>query len=188
MFLSVVPRPAVPEYVLHQVLWGYFPNIDRGEQRPFVFRVEPGRIIVLSRTAPSCTSLRIADRIHAGQVLQFEVLASAANCVAGRRRVEITDNCARRAWLARRMDGAVITFSQVYDRLQLQFVKSGGKKITVPRFKAVGTVHVQDRAAFIAAMLHGIGGRGCWGCGLLLLPEIMPEVCRGAVDRYRAIA
>jgi len=188
MFLAAVPRPPVPEYVLHQMLWGYFPGIDRGEPRPFVYRAEPDRVLLLSRRRPSCPTVNIGERIRAGRVLQFEVLASAANSNKQRRRVPIVGNQERREWLARRIDGAELTFAQVYDRPDLAFKRDGGERIVVSRFQAVGTLRVLDRAAFIDSMLRGIGGRGCWGCGLLLIPELMPEVCRGTVDRHRATA
>lgn len=185
MFLATVPRPSVPENTLHQVLWGYFPHVPRGEPRPFVYRVDEHRVVILSRLRPSCPAAQIGDRIHAGRVLQFEVLASAAN---GHPRTPVMGNQKRRDWLARRMDGADITFAQIFDRPDRVFTRPGGEKITIHTFRATGTLLLRDRAAFVGAMLRGIGGRGCWGCGLLLLPEIMPEVCDGSARRHRKTA
>lgn len=190
MFIASVARPQVPINALHQILWGYFPGVERGDDRPFVYRVERDRILLLSRREPACPALPMLPRIVAGRSLQFEVLASAANSSKQqqRRRVPITGNAERRAWLARRMDGAVIQFVQVFDRPDLKFKRPGGESIVVSRFSAVGVLRIIDRAIFVSAMLRGIGGRGCWGCGLLVLPELIPEFYRGNTDRHRTFA
>lgn len=100
----------------------------------------------------------------------------------------IEGNVRRRDWLERRIEGARITFCQLYEREDLRFRRPGGASVWVARCEALGTLRVDDRAAFVATMLRGIGGRGCWGMGLLLLPEIMAEVCGASTDRYRASA
>lgn len=186
MFLSAVPRPSVPEYVLHQMLWGYFPGIEAGCHRPFVFRVEHDHILMLSRVRPSVPASHIGDRLTAGRSYQFRVLVSPMNTyqVAGKsygRRV-IEGNEKRRAWLSRRIAGAEIRFSQIYDRPELRFARPGGERVWVVRCEAVGVLHVTDRGAFADNLLRGIGGRGCWGCGLMVLPEIMGEVLRESAD------
>jgi len=192
MFLSVVPRPKVPEYALHQLLWGYFPGLPPGSRRPFVYRVEERRIIVLSRIRPTVPALHITPRITAGRSYQFASLISPMNGYKikdqryGRRVIE--GNEKRRAWLARRLLGAEVAFCQIYDRPDLNFARPGGERVWVVRCEVVGVLQVVDRAQFIEAMLRGIGGRGCWGHGLLLLPEIMPEVIDGAAARHCSTA
>lgn len=192
MFLWALPRPPVPAYAVHQVLWGYFPDAVDGEARPFVYRVERERIIVLSRRRPAVPALSIGERIRAGRSYQFTGLVSPMNGykISGRgygRRV-IEGNERRREWLRGRIAGAELTFAQMYDRPDLNFTRPGGERVWVVRCEAVGVLRVTDRAAFVETLLRGVGGRGCWGHGLLLLPEIMSEVCRDSADHHCATA
>lgn len=174
MWLAMVARPSVPANSLHQVLWGYFPGVPDGSPRPFVYRVERDRILLLSRIPPACAAQRVDERIEAGRVYQFRALVSPANGSGkdGRRR-PIEGNEKRREWLGRRLHGARLTFAQLFERRELRFKRPGGDLVTVHRCEAVGTLQVIDREVFIETMVSGIGGRGCWGCGLLVLPEIM---------------
>lgn len=191
MWLARVPRPDVPAYVYHQMLWGYFPDVGDGEPRPFLYRLDGDTITLLSRRKPSCPAVEVGHRISAGRVYQFAAMVSPMNGykVGGRKgRKVIEGNQRRREWLARRLDGADITFAHLYHRPDLNFRRSDGRKVWVARCEARGTLAVHDRARFVASILDGIGGRGCWGMGLLLLPEIMPEVCDGAAARHRSSA
>lgn len=188
MWVTSVPRPAVPAYAVHQVLWGYFPSVKDGEPRPFLYRIEKERIVLLSRLPPSCPATEISPRVRAGRVYQFQATVSPANNNNRRGRKVIEGNQRRREWLGRRLDGAVLTFAHLYERGDLRFRRPDGNKVWVPRFEAKGTLRVDDRARFLDSVLRGIGGRGCWGMGLLLLPEIMPEVCDGAANRNSAFA
>lgn len=190
MFVAVVPRPAVPLYAVHQYLWGYYPGVGEGEPRPFLWRDCGRDVLLLSRLRPACPCLEVGPRIEAGRVYQFTLLASPMNGYkvahdtrrgaprrSGGRKV-IEGNEARRAWFARRLGaGADPTFAQVYDRPTQRFRRPGGDVVMVAQCEIKGTLMVRDRGLFVDAMLRGIGGRGCWGCGLLVLPEVM----RGAL-------
>jgi CRISPR-associated protein Cas6/Cse3/CasE subtype I-E len=178
MWYTRLPRPQVPAYALHQVLWGYFPEVPDGDPRPFTYRVEGDDVLMLSRLKPACPALDISGRIGAGRVYQFDVLASPMNGykvksskTSGRKVIE--GNERRREWLARRLAGAELTFAQLFDREDLRFKRPSGAQVWVARCVARGTLQVTDRAEFVETMLRGVGGRGCWGCGMLVPPEVM---------------
>lgn len=184
MWISILNKPSVPEYALHQFCWQYFPDVKKGEPRPFVYRVLGESILMLSRIKPAInTTINIADRIKGGKVYQFDLLANPARGAtvevdgvkkrAGR--VPYTTNGELREWIYRRFEdgGADVTFVQAYQRPVRRFKKGDGNRIVISDVIFRGTVHVKDKAAFLRKMLEGIGGRGAWGCGLLILPEVM---------------
>lgn len=179
MFLSIIPKPDTPEYCYHQYLWAYFDK-QRGENRPFLFRVLNDAIVMLSRDNPSCPSVAIAGRIQAGNVLQFDLLCNPARSLwmdaekTKKCRVPYKSNAERQEWFKRRLgDAADVRFVQVFNRPQRRFKKGGGNKIIIDECIIRGAVYVKDRAAFIDVLLNGVGGRGAWGYGLMILPEVM---------------
>lgn len=166
MWLSRVPVPDCPVYSVHQFLWGYF-DVPDGDPRPFVYRVDDDGVLMLSRLRPRCKAASIS--IESGRTYQFAALVSPVN---GCTRF-IRDNEERRAWLARRLDGADLTFAQFFDRDNLHFKRAGGAFVTVARCVVRGTVYIRDRATFTDAILRGPGKAKAWGCGLVYLPEVM---------------
>lgn len=168
---------------MHQFLWGYFPGMD-GAERPFLYRTLETTVLMLSRVKPACQAVDIKDRIQAGSVYQFDVLASPRNGFSsdngGRYRNQhhhkfIRSNEHRREWFGRRLAGAEPTFAQIYDRPDMK-IRRGKNLITRPACIVRGTIKVNDRAEFIGTLLRGIGGGGVWGFGLLVLPEVMSEL------------
>ncbi|HWO99187.1 MAG TPA: type I-E CRISPR-associated protein Cas6/Cse3/CasE [Methylococcus sp.] len=174
MWLARVPMPAGPVYSIHQYLWSYF-DLDRGEPRPFLYRIESDGIVMLSRIKPSCPARCI--EIEAGRAYLFEALISPVNgghrAGAKKNWRAIEGNEARRAWLVRRVDGAELRFVHFFDREPLRFLRPGGIRVLVTRCVARGVFYVRDRAAFTEAVLRGPGKGKVWGCGLIYLPEIM---------------
>lgn len=184
MWISVLSKPKVPEYVFHQYCWQYFPDIPEGEPRPFLYRVLGDSMLMLSRLKPATsTAVNIADRIECGKVYQFDLLANPARggtiTIDGvKRRVRrraYSTNEELKAWIHRRFEdgGADITFVQSFKRPTRRIRKGDGNVVTVCDVVFRGTLMVKDLSAFKRKMLAGIGGRGAWGCGLLVLPEIM---------------
>jgi len=174
---------------MHQYLWSYFPGLQgEGAARPFTFRVFDSSILMMSRIEPACDSVNIADRIQHDRVYQFDVLASPQRSTSyrdanGKRvtknRRSIEGNEERRDWLKRRIDGAEVVFCQVFDRPVRRFRKPGGHQVVLTEAVFRGALRVIDADEFINSMLRGTGGRGAWGCGLLVLPEIMAYGLRG---------
>lgn len=188
MWISVLRRPDCPDYAIHQYLWSYFPELQReGARRQFIFRVLDNSILMLSRIKPLCDSVNIVERIKQNQIYQFDVLASpqcsssyrdeSGKRVTNKRR-SIEGNSARREWLQRRVLGAEIKFSQVFDQPVKRFKKPGGHQVVVTEALFRGTLYVLNVEEFVDSILNGIGGRGAWGCGLLVLPEIMADGLR----------
>lgn len=179
MFLSIVPKPDAPEYCYHQYLWAYFDQ-TRGENRPFIYRSLSESLIMLSREIPACPHTPIAERIHAGQVYQFDLLASPIRGTyrdenrQRKRREPYKTNQERLDWLARRLgDSADLRFAQVFDRPVRRFKKADGHQISIEECTLRGAVYVKDKSRFIDTLLTGVGGSGAWGCGLMILPEVM---------------
>lgn len=181
MWITAVNKPDAPEAAIHQFLWGYFPDIPDGSERPFLYRVLDTTILMLSRIKPACPAVDIKDRIKAGNVYQFDVLASPRNGFNNSKSSFrhqhrfIKENNQRREWFGRRLAGAEPTFAQIYDRPDMH-IKRGKNLITRPACIVRGTIKVNDRAAFMGTLLRGIGGGGVWGFGLLVLPEVMSEL------------
>lgn len=181
MFMSIVPRPDTPEYCYHQYLWTYFDKKDQPDApRPFIYRVFDNSLLMLSREHPACPHQDIGERIKSGQVYQFDLIANPARGTrrdenGGRHRREAyKTNSERIDWLKRRLgDSAELRFAQVFDRPRRRFKKGDGHQVIIDECSLRGTIYVNDRANFIETVQGGVGGRGCWGCGLLVLPEVM---------------
>jgi CRISPR-associated protein Cas6/Cse3/CasE subtype I-E len=178
MFLSIVPKPDTPEYCYHQYLWAYFDQ-NKNVNRCFVYRALSESIIMLSSEQPACEHTRIDERISAETVYQFDLIASPIRGVRREdgkrsRREPYRTNKERLDWLARRLgDSAELRFAQVFDRPRRRFKKADGHQVSVDECTMRGAVYVKDRDLFIDTLLTGVGGRGAWGCGLMILPEIM---------------
>jgi len=178
MWISEVPRPPGDDYRLHQILWCYFPiQQQRGATRPFLFRVENDRALMLSADRPA-TDCRAVAPPEPGRVYQFSVLTSPIlgtwRDADGRRHRRGSHPLhAQRAWLERRIDGACVMFCTADERPVRRFPDARGNYITIPEVEFSGAMLVTNPAAFTNTLLHGIGGRGAWGHGLLYMPELM---------------
>lgn len=180
MFIAIIPKPDAPEYCYHQYLWAYFDK-SKDEPRPFIYRVLGESILLLSREKPACAAVNISERIKAGQTYQFDVLCSPVRGTyrdenrQRKRREPYKTNAERLQWFGRRLgDSADARFAQVFDRPLRRFKKGDGNTVTIDECIIRGAVYVKDRALFVDTLLNGIGGRGAWGHGLMILPEVMP--------------
>jgi CRISPR-associated protein Cas6/Cse3/CasE subtype I-E len=182
MFFSTVPRPSVPAYALHQILWTYYPEDHRrpGDDRPFVYRVADRHLLMLSKIPPNCAHQRID--VTTGHTYQFDLICSPVRGTVTTnghrhrrvRREPYRSNDERREWLKRRLDGAAeMMFCTVTDRPDLSIRASDGRRIHWPECRMQGTLRVTDRTTFLLRLADGVGGRGAWGHGLMYLPEVM---------------
>lgn len=179
MFLSIVEKPDAPEYCYHQYLWAYF-NEEKTAERQFVYRIFNNALLLLSRHPPSCPNVFLNDKIESGRAYQFDLLCSPIRGTyrddSGKRhrRGSYQTHIERQQWLARRFeDSADIKFSQVFNRPLRVIKKADGKLIMLHECTIRGVIYVNDKSNFIDKLLTGIGGRGAWGHGLMVLPEIM---------------
>jgi len=181
MFLSFVPHPKTPAYTIHQILWTYFPEDSRrpGDDRPFVYRATPDRIVMLSKVPPNCEHRRVD--VVTGRTYQFDLICSPTRGTVtanGRKKRERREpyrtNEERRDWLRRRLDGAAEPLHcMVFDRPDLHLRTGDGRNIHWPECRITGTLRVADRTTFLLRLADGVGGRGAWGHGLLWMPEVM---------------
>lgn len=177
MWISDIPRPPGDDYRLHQVLWCYFPTQQaRGAARPFLFRAESERVVMLSSHRPA-TSCRAVASPDPGRVYQFSVLTSPLlgtwrDADGRRHRRGSYPAAAQRGWLERRIEGAGVMFCTATERPLRVFRDARGHRVTVPEVEFSGALLVTDADAFKKTLLRGVGGRGAWGHGLLFLPEL----------------
>jgi CRISPR-associated protein Cas6/Cse3/CasE subtype I-E len=176
MWISIVPHPPCDDYQVHQYLWCYFPNRARDEPRPFLFRVDCSRIVMLSaaRPATQCVQIPLPEQ---GRVYQFSVLTSPLlgtwrDADGRRHRRGSYPAAAQRGWLERRIEGAGVMFCTATERPLRVFRDARGHRVTVPEVEFSGALLVTDADAFKKTLLRGVGGRGAWGHGLLFLPEL----------------
>lgn len=168
MWVAQIPRPPVPLPVLHQMLYGYFDDCPEGE-RPFIFRLERGSLILASSRKPLCSAAEVKPEM--GKVYQFDAILKPMN---GGGRNPIEGNDARREWIGRNVRGAEVKFCQIQDMPDLRFRRDGGRTVVVPLCRAVGTVQVTDPEVFDAFLSGGGPGTAkAYGCGLWVLPELM---------------
>lgn len=180
MFIS---RPALPPdspiYEHHQVLWSYFPDVARGEQRPFLYRHlnGSGQVLMLSRLPPRCEAEPIQRHIEAGRVYPFDAMVAprAMNDRDGKQTVKIYREPAEvRAWFGRRLkDAAEARFVRVEEVPRLTFRKGDRRRVISDRVRLRGALEVKDRAAFLEILAAGIGSGKCWGLGMIVLTDVM---------------
>lgn len=183
MFLSLIPRLEREAYKTHVYLYSYFPDIDKSDPRPFVFRETDDYLITISRVPPNCRHLDIKPRIEAGSTHAFSLICSPqrgrTTRVDGKRvtldRVPYTDFKEISQWLERRLEGAAtVSYSRV-SKIPALAVRSKAKQFKIPRSLIKGAIQITDRAEFIERATTGIGPKGWLGCGMLLMPDIMRD-------------
>lgn len=204
-----VRRDLRDAHELHRTVMRAFPDIADGEPRNrhgVLYRVERGglRPVVLVQSACEPRWDEVAGvleartrtfdpaalGLHAERRLRFCLEANPTRKIArfnpdGTRkrqgaRVELTDDGARLAWLARaaarngfELASVTGTDGDVPDvRLTLlprRFGTRGGRRIVVQPVRFEGHLRVTDPNALIAALGSGIGPAKAYGCGLLSL-------------------
>lgn len=169
MWVAQVPKPAVPLASLHKLLYGYFPGIAPDASRPFVYRIEHDSLIIGSSIRPACDAREVVPEV--GRTYQFDAILKPMN---GGGRNPIVGNSARREWVARNVQGAVVGFAEIHDMPDITTHKGNGRRITLPVCRAIGTLVVTDPASFTAFLGRGGPGTGkVYGCGMWVLPELM---------------
>lgn len=183
MFLSLIPRLERDPYKTHVYLYSYFPDVDKSDPRPFVYRETEDYLIVVSRFRPSCNSIDIKPRINAGVTIGFSLLCSPQRGRSFRRdgvritaaRVSYDTHEEVSQWLARRLDGSAKILYQNTTTLPNVKLKSKHKGFELPARLIKGSLQVTDRSNFIESVVSGIGPKGFAGFGLLVMPEIMKD-------------
>ena len=183
MFLSIIPRLERDPYKAHVFLYSYFPGVDEGDPRPFVYRETEDYLIVISRIRPNCNCVEIKPRINAGSTIGFSLLCSPQRGRSFRRdgvritaaRVSYDTHEEVSQWLARRLDGSAKILYQNTTTLPNAEFKSKSKRFELPARLIKGSLQITDKSNFIESVVSGIGPKGFAGFGLLLMPEIMKD-------------
>ena len=182
MWYFKVPKPNMPEYAYHQIIWSYFADQYPSQRRFFVYRVCNHDIMVLSQHKPNTACRWVHRDLYAGRVYQFDLICSPVRSLARcpdnpnfRMKVPYESNDERKKWLQRRLgDSAELVFSQVFDMTDLVIKSPKNRKpIRWAQCEIKGSLLVKDKMEFTSILCRGVGGRGAWGHGLLHIPEVM---------------
>ena len=185
-------------YEMHRVLWKLFPE-DADANRDYLFRVEQAErtfaeVLIQSVREPEISTpaaqikaiREYSPVLRSGQRLRFLLVANPIKMINdenGRKnaagepkkcRVPLVCEEDQRAWIERKLQGAVSLESLVIDPVfPLRFRKSRENhagKIQPVSFQGVFSVKTPD---VLMALIHtGIGPAKVFGCGLLSLARI----------------
>lgn len=205
--LAVVRDLADPAE-MHRTLMRAFPHSDGPSPRAafgVLFRADPERkrVLVQSQEAPDWDQLPeryVVDAqskeidpalaaIGAGHELRFLLVANASRKVARAadeasrhsRRVELTDDEARHAWLAGQgiRSGFRLCGRGSHDGVRIDRViparpvgRQKGSRITVKAVRYEGLLTVTDPETFVGAIQSGLGPAKAYGCGLLSVAPV----------------
>lgn len=186
MWVTAIEKPAGSEYKYHQKIWSLFPDKRKiaNAPRPFVFR-DIGRLLfILSGPRPNVsTAFNIESRIFEKESYAFSALCCAYRDGRGKnnprghrpRRPYLTDED-RINWFKRRLnESAAVRKIDIIPLPKRSIKKPGGREIKFIEFELSGVLHVLSRPLFLNVMLDGIGRSKAWGCGMIVLPEVMKK-------------
>lgn len=169
----------------HVAIYGYFPQVARGDARPYVWRLlSADSMAIASHLRPSANGAREAYAGH-GVTYDFRVTFKRVRNVGGTmtrtdgtkrkrtaRAVEVRDHDELKARLIR--FAAERGGDVRYVRIENQRVYEPAKGVKLPICDAIGKVYVRDPVAFDGLLSQGGPGTGkAYGLGMWYLPEIM---------------
>lgn len=168
----------IPDSAQHQLLWTYFPQLQKqeGAQRPFCFRDTGEDILMLSNVKPTTDSKEIV--FQPGQTLMFECRASIGSRKYKDKIYKPQDFTSdhTKEWFRNRLkdvaDVNYVTFKKCSPHI---IIDSTGRKSRIPFNQTLfyGTLTVIDAEKFDEIVGHGIGSGGAYGFGALILPQVM---------------
>ena len=178
MWLTTLEKMRIPDARQHQLLWTYFPEIQKqeGAQRPFCFRDTGDQILMLSTVKPTTESREIT--FTPGQTLMFESRAS----IGTRRYKGVVYKPEHftaehvKGWFKNRFKDAAdinyVTFERKVPHIMVAEHKNF-KKIVLDQTMFYGTLTVIDAEKFDEIVGRGFGQGPCYGFGALILPQVM---------------
>lgn len=190
-WLAHLARGEAPVDQVHVMLYGYFPQVALGDDRPFVWRlIGPDTIAVMSRLRPAANGAREMN-VAAGLTYDFRLTCKRQRNCGG----SYTDKDGERR--PRKARPVTITLEdEVKERIRRHALRHGGDvryvrienmrelrmgDIRLPICDAVGKIFVTDAAAFETLLTGGGPGTGkAYGLGMWWLPELMTERCDAA--------
>lgn len=179
MWFTVLEKMDTPKELIHRLLWGFFPDLQKaGAERPFCYKDTGDQILMLSTVEPNTDSKKI--EFAKGQTVMFWM------CASYNRRLTAKDGGYKRgvrfvtqpgelqAWLQRRLgDTATVNYVDVKQLAPETVVRKGGQKMTWPQTRLIGTLTVTSPVEFAALVGRGIGAGCAFGLGAMIMPEAM---------------
>lgn len=182
MWSTILDKMDVPDYIVHQLLWGFFPEQQaESSERVFCYKDTGDKIYMLSSAEPKTESMKI--ELQESQSVMFSLCASynrrpSGRCPDGRRiyykQPDITHPKALRDWLQRRLgESAMLQFVDVKPLAPHSVTRKDGKKMVWPQAQFMGTLNIKNPSEFLVIISRGIGAGCAFGLGAMILPEVM---------------
>lgn len=167
----------IPDYSQHQLLWGFFPSIQKSSgERPFCFRDTGDQIIMLSNAQPTTESKKLEFEV--GQILMFECLTSPDNTkLPDGRKIHADKRSSEslKKWFKDRVgDTADVNYVsyKTFAPMSIPHQKQC-RKMVFSQVQFFGTLTIVDPERFSEKLGRGIGQGVAFGFGALMLPQVM---------------
>lgn len=182
MWATVLDKMDTPDYMTHQLLWGFFPEHQASSSdRVFCYKDTGDKIYMLSAVEPKTESVKI--ELSEGKSVMFWLCASYNRRPSGRdengkrvyyKQPDITHPKALSDWLQRRLgESAILQFVDVKTLAPHSVTRKDGKKMVWPQAQFMGTLSVKKPSDFLSIISRGIGAGCAFGLGAMILPEVM---------------
>lgn len=182
MWITVLNKLDTPDYLVHKMLWGFFPDQQADHSsRSFCYHDAGDKIYMLSSVEPKTECKKVS--LTAGQCVMFSMSASYNRRPCGRdengkrvyyKQPDITSPQQLKEWLQRRLgDTASIQFVDIKKLPPHSVARKDGKKMVWPQNQFMGTLSVHNPDAFLEIIGNGIGAGCAFGLGAMILPEVM---------------
>lgn len=170
---EVARDTSMPLDQVHVAAYGYFPQVARGDARPYVWRLlSQDRLLLASHLRPSANSAREAF-VRNGLTYDFRLTMTR---ISRRSKTGKQFSVDDHGVLKQR----VIDYAAAYGgdvrfvRIEgMQMYAASAKGVRLPICAAVGKVYIRDAVAFDRLLCQGSGRGRAYGLGLWYLPEIM---------------
>lgn len=182
MWITILNKLDTPDYLVHKLLWGFFPDQQVSQSgRVFCYHDAGDKIYMLSSVEPKTECKKIS--LTADQCVMFSMSASYNRRPSGRdengkrvyhKQPDITRPQQLKDWLQRRLaDTASIQFVDIKKLPPHSVARKDGKKMVWPQHQFMGTLNVHKPDEFLEIIGKGIGAGGAFGLGAMILPEVM---------------
>lgn len=196
MYLSRVflqPEKLDNAYEWHRSLWSLFPDTDKGESSPFLFRIERldlsvgAEVLLQSSVKPLETKPQanvLATKalnlvIGDGQPLRFYLQANPTKKITDRDnphrkiRVPLIQEEQQNEWLQRKLESSANVDGEILvQKNQPTYFRKGARVGKIASVNYQGVLIVKNGRELSRCMGRGIGPAKAFGCGLLTLAKL----------------
>lgn len=170
---EVARDTSIPLDQVHVASYSYFPQIARGNARPYVWRlISADRILLASHLRPSANSAREVF-VRCGVTYDFRLTMtriSRKSRTGKQFSVDDHETLKQRVIDYAAPFGGDVRFVRIE---AMRMYSASAKSGRLPICCAVGKVYVRDAAEFDRLLCQGSGRGKAYGLGLWYLPEIM---------------